>query len=140
MPRVSVWFVRAALGYLLAGFTLGSLWLWHKGTTLPGVGWSWRPAHVEFLLMGWTAQLALGVAIWIFPRRRLGSQPYGHLGLAWTGFALLNVGVWLVAISPFCVEGVGTMLEGCGRVVEIGAVVACAGNLWGRVRPGLSQL
>ena len=140
MPRVSVWFVRAALGYLGAGFTLGALLLWDKALPLSGVSWSLRPAHVEFLLIGWTAQLALGVAVWIFPRRRLGSQPYGHLGFAWTGFALLNVGVWLVAIGPFCGEAMQAVLEGCGRLVEIGAVLACAGNLWGRVRPGLSQM
>ena len=140
MPRVTVWFVRAALGYLVLGFTLGALLLWHKGMPLGGLAWSWRPAHIEFLLIGWTAQLALGVALWIFPRRRLGSQPYGSLGFAWTGFGSLNAGVWLVALSPWCGEEIGALLEVTGRLAEIGAVASCAGNLWGRVRPGLSQI
>jgi hypothetical protein len=140
MPRVSIWFVRAALGYLAFGFTLGALLMWHKVTPLAAMSWSLRPAHVEFLLIGWTAQLALGVALWIFPRRRLASQPYGPLPLAWLAFALLNSGVWLVAISPFLAPETGAALEWSGRLVEIGAVVACAGNLWGRVRPGLSQM
>lgn len=131
MPRVAVWFVRAALLYLVLGFTLGAVLLVQKARPFGVAAWESRPAHVEFLLIGWTAQLVLGVAVWIFPRRRYASQPYGHEGLAWLGFALLNVGVWLVALSPFVATG---------HLIEIAAVGACAANLWGRVRPGLSQM
>ena len=140
MPRVSVWFVRAALVHLIMGFTLGAVLLWHKAVPLDGPGWAMRPAHIEFLLVGWTAQLALGVALWIFPRRRLGSEPYGPPSWAWTGFALLNAGVWLVAVGPLLPEAAGQVLASCGRMLEIAAVAACARNLWGRVRPGLSQI
>lgn len=140
MPRVSIWFVRAALGYLVLGFTLGALLLWSKAMPVATAGWPWRPAHIEFLLIGWTAQLVLGVALWIFPRRRLASEPYGPQGLAWLGFVLLNTGVWFVAIGPFLGSAMGAGLAWGGRLIEIAAVGACAGNLWGRVRPGLSQM
>lgn len=140
MPRVAVWFVRIALIHLALGFTLGAVLLWHKAWPLGAAAWLWRPAHAEFLLMGWTAQLVLGVALWIFPRRRLGSYPYGPEALAWLGFALLNAGVWLVALGSLAGGGAGEPLTLAGRLLEIAAVGVCALNLWSRVRPGLSGM
>jgi hypothetical protein len=134
---VSVWFVRAALAYLLVGFTIGAALLWNAGVPFAGQVGRLRPAHAEFLLIGWTAQLTLGVALWIFPRLRLGSLPHGRVGFAWLGFGLLNAGVWLVTAGR--VADVAT-LAWSGRLLEVAAVAACAVNLWGRVRPGLSQM
>lgn len=68
MPRLSQWLIRTALIYLLLGFTLGALLLTHKGIPLHPALWSWLPTHIEFLLMGWIAQLTMGVAFWILPR------------------------------------------------------------------------
>lgn len=140
MPLVCVWFIRAALAHLLLGFTLGGIVLWSKGTGQHAAFWGWRAPHAEFLLIGWTAQLVLGVALWIFPRRRLGSLPYGRIELAWAGFILVNAGVWLVALGANAAAPAGDWLGLAGRVLEAAAVVACAANLWGRVRPGLSQM
>jgi hypothetical protein len=134
---VSVWFVRAALAYLVLGVTLGALLLWNVGLPFRDDLWRLGPAHVEFLLVGWTAQLTLGVALWIFPRLRLGSLPQGRVGLAWAGWGLLNAGIWLVATGRM--TG-GAMLAASGRALELAAVLVCAANLWGRVRPGLSQM
>lgn len=138
MPRVSVWFVRAALGYFALGITAGALLLAGKGGGAPlaaGLGHRLRAAHVEFLLVGWTIQLVMGVAIWILPRYRLSRLPYGRVWLAWVTFVLLNGGVWLVAcgaLSPVALAG---------RLLESGAAAAFVINLWGRVRPfGLSQI
>ena len=49
MPRLSRLAIRAALLYLLLGFTFGGLMLLNKG--IPLAPWAWRllPAHVEFL-------------------------------------------------------------------------------------------
>lgn len=140
MPRVSAWFVRVALVHLVLGFTLGAALLWNKG--VPFAAWvgRLRPAHAEFLVIGWSVQLVLGVAIWIFPRLRLGSLPHGRLGLAWSGFVLLNAGVWMVAAGSLAGDEAAVALSLVGRLLEIAAVAACAANLWGRVRPGLSQM
>jgi hypothetical protein len=121
-----VWFIRAALAYLMVGFGIGGLLLVDKASA-----WPLRPAHIECLLMGWTVQLVLGVALWIFPRFRLGSLPHGPLVLAWWSFALLNAGVWAVALG---------VAPAVGRALEAAAVVLCVANLWKRVRPGLSQM
>ena len=95
MPRLTVWFVRMALVHLLLGFTLGALLLVNKGMPFSPAIWHWRPAHIEFLMLGWVVQLALGIAFWILPRFQ---QRRGRMGAAWAAFALLNLGVWLVAL------------------------------------------
>ncbi len=130
MPRLSRWFIRSALIYLLLGFSLGGLLLAHKGVPLHPRLWSWLPAHIEFLLIGWTVQLTLGVAFWILPRfwrppRR------GNVTGAYLAFGLLNGGIWLV------VAGTSLALPGpwliLGRALELGAVVAFAHAAWPRI-------
>ena len=72
MPRLSVWLVRTSLAFLAAGVSLGAAALAGKG--LAAGPWVSRlvPIHAEFLLVGWTVQLVLGVAYWILPRLRHG--------------------------------------------------------------------
>lgn len=136
MPPVAVWFVRAALCHLALGVTVGAALLAAKGLpALSGVA-PLRPAHVEFLLVGWTMQLVMGVAIWIFPRMRLSGPPHGRPETAWAAFTLLNAGVWLVALSPWLPAG-GAL---GGRMLEVAAAGAFVATLWRRVRSGLSQI
>jgi hypothetical protein len=84
VPRLSCWFIRASLLYLAVGFTLGALLLVHKGIPLHPALWRMLPPHLECLLLGWTLQLALGVAFWILPRFPQG--PDGNEALAWWAF------------------------------------------------------
>jgi hypothetical protein len=133
VPRVSAWFVRAALCHLVSGFLIGALLLATKGNVLgPGL-WALRGAHIEMLLVGWTMQLAMGVAIWIFPRLTLRTAPRRSALTAWLAFVLLNGGVVLVSLGGSFVAG--------GRLIEIGAAASFAAHLWGRVSPaGLSAM
>ena len=130
MPRLSCWFVRAALIHLALGFTLGSLLLFNKGVPLHPLVWRLLPAHIEFLLLGWTAQLALGVAFWILPRFR-GSR--GDDRPAWAAFVLLNAGVWLAGAGASLAAP--AVIPFLGRAVEVGAAVAFAVHAWPRIRP-----
>ena len=98
MPRLSVWLIRAALLYLLFGFTFGALILIQKGTNLFPTTWRLLPLHIEFLLFGWTLQLIMGTAFWILPRFKLGA-PRGSEGLVWAAYALLNTGIGLVCAA-----------------------------------------
>jgi len=130
MPRLSVWFIRMALLYLLAGFTFGALLLAHKGIPFEPQVWRWRPAHIELLLVGWLLQLAMGVAYWILPRFQ---QQRGNTPAAWAAFWLLNAGVLLVvAAVPLPTF---TWLAVLGRLLQAGAAVAFAVNAWPRVKP-----
>jgi hypothetical protein len=117
--------------YLAVGVTLGALLLVHKGVPLHPALWRLLPPHIEFLLLGWTLQLAQGVAFWILPRFQHGPEQ-GNEALAWWAFGLLNVGV--------CMVGVGWMLAVpgwlpfLGRVTEAASAVAFAAHAWPRVK------
>jgi cbb3-type cytochrome oxidase subunit 1 len=129
MPRLSQWFIRAALVNLLLGFTFGALLLAHKGVPYWPALWRLLPAHVELVLIGWTAQLALGVAFWILPR--FWRQPArGNEKAAWIALILLNSGVYLVLLGSW--QGFVAALF-WGRMAEIGAAVAFAVAVWPRI-------
>ncbi len=138
MPSVSVWFVRAALVYLGAGFTVGALLLVNKGVGFAPSLWRWLPVHLELLLVGWFVQLVMGVAYWIFPRFGMSPAARGREGLAWLALGLLNAGVWLVCAA---VLGGPVSLATLGRVVEVAAAGTMALNIWVRTRAsGISPM
>ena len=131
MPRLSCWFVRASLVYLLLGFTSGGLMLAYKAMPLHPLLWRLLPAHIEFLLIGWTVQLAMGVAFWILPRFA-GGPSRGNVAAAWWAFFLLNAGVLLSGLGS--VLGIPEAVRFSGRTAEVGAAVAFAVHAWSRVR------
>ncbi|MCQ3939008.1 MAG: hypothetical protein DPW18_18470 [Chloroflexi bacterium] len=129
MPRLSVWFVRASLIYLLAGFAFGALILAEKGISYFPSVWYLFPVHVEFLLIGWMVQLAMGVSFWILPRFMSG-PPRGNETLIWMAFLLVNAGILLVAIQawlPFAASA--------GRILEAAGVLVYILGTWRRVKP-----
>lgn len=130
MPRLSVWFIRAALIHLALGVTIGGLILAHKGIPLHPLLWRLLPAHIEFLLFGWTVQLVMGVGFWIFPRFR---RSRGNEQPAWLAFGLLNAGVWLAGLGP--VLGAPAFVLLLGRLAEVGAAAAFALHVWPRIKP-----
>lgn len=130
MPRLSVWFLRAALIHLFLGFTFGMILLWNKGLPLVPQVWLLLPAHIEFLLLGWTVQLALGVAFWILPRFQ---NERGNTTPAWAAFVLINLGVWLVSLAPYL--PIGDSLRAAGRLAEGAAALAFAVHAWPRIKP-----
>jgi hypothetical protein len=138
MPGASVWFIRAALAYLLAGFTLGALLLAAKGLPLPLGVWRWLPVHFELLLVGWFVQLVMGVAYWIFPRFGMTRAARGREGLAWLALALLNGGIGAVSVAVL--HGPATLAV-VGRAMEVLAAATMALNVWARTRAsGISPM
>lgn len=132
MPRLSIWLIRVALLYFGIGFSLGGLMLFNKGVALDSSLWRLWPIHLEFALMGWTVQLAMGVAFWILPRLQR-TERYGNTALAWISFGLLNSGVILVAAGSWFSDLERLVLV--GRSLELAAVVAFAVYIWPRVKP-----
>lgn len=128
MPRPTVLFVRASLAHLVVGVTAGALMLIDKGCRwLP---WSplLLPTHLETLLVGWTLQLAFGVAFWILPRWR-GRQAGEHA--ARTTLFLLNGGVAVVALAT--IFGATPWAVVVGRAAETAAVALFALHAWRRL-------
>lgn len=130
MPRLSIWFIRAALTYLAVGFTLGALMLANKGLRTEPAFWRLLPSHIELLLVGWIAQLAMGVAFWILPRFQ---SSRGDERPAWVAFALINSGLLLVVTASLL--GAPPWIVLAGRLAETAAVAAFAVNAWPRVKP-----
>jgi hypothetical protein len=131
VPRLSVLMIRAALAYLAIGFLLGALLLAHRGVPLGQWVYSMVSLHTEFLLLGWSAQLALGVAFWILPRFRSGAER-GWEAPAWLAFVLLNLGVLLVGIGR--ATGVPAGIPLVGRSAEALAAFSFALHAWPRVK------
>jgi hypothetical protein len=131
MPRLSVWFIRTALLYLGVGFTLGALILFQKGVPYSGAVWQLLPMHIEFVLVGWTIQLALGVGFWILPRARHGAAR-GDERLVWLAYILLNIGVLSVGVGAWL--GAPGVLLLLGRMAELLAALFFALHAWPRVK------
>ena len=129
MPRLSVWFIRASLIYLLLGLFFGALLLVQKGIPFYTPVWYLLPLHMEFLLMGWLIQLAMGVAFWIIPRFTSAS-PRGPISLVWFSFALLNAGI-LIGVLQFWFPA--SVLF--GRIAEVGAGILFVVGSWRRIKP-----
>jgi cbb3-type cytochrome oxidase subunit 1 len=119
-----------ALLYLLVGFTLGALLLANKGLGRWPLLWRWLPVHIEFLVLGWTGQLILGVAFWIFPR--FGGRR-GREGLAWLAFAWFNLGVLMAGLGPAL--GAPAWVMTGGRLAEGAGMAAFVLHAWPRIKP-----
>jgi hypothetical protein len=131
MPRLSVYFIRVSLVYLLLGFTIGGLLLANKGMMISPAIWSLLPLHIEFAFMGWMIQLAMGVMFWILPRFQKG-LPRGDERLGWLALVLVNAGILLIVLDvPFD----GPWLAFAGRTAEILALIVFVLGCWRRVRP-----
>ena len=132
MTRLSVWTVRTALLYLGAGLLLGALTLTQKGMPFDPAMLRLLPLHIEFVLFGWTLQLAMGIAFWILPR--VSHEPrYGNQTFGWLAFILLNVGVLCAGLGQWL--GADPLVALLGRLAEAGAVIFFLGHAWPRVRP-----
>jgi hypothetical protein len=84
---------------------------------------------MEFLLVGWLIQLAMGVAFWVIPRFSSGSSR-GPVGLIWVSFALLNTGI-LIGILQYWFPDVVLI----GRIAEVASGVLFIIGSWRRVKP-----
>jgi hypothetical protein len=132
VPRLSVLMIRAALAYLSTGFLFGALLLIRGIMPLSGTWWHRLvPIHIEYLLLGWFVQLALGVAFWILPRFRSGAER-GWEAPAWLAFVLLNLGIQAVALGGAAGASPTIVLLGrCSEGLAAGAFVLHA---WPRVK------
>lgn len=132
MPRLSVWFIRTALLYLGAGFTVGALILFQKSEPYSAAVWQLLPMHIEFVLVGWTIQLAIGVGFWILPRSRHGAAR-GDERLVWLAYILLNIGVLSVGVGAWLAAP--SVIQLVGRTAELLAALVFALHAWPRVKP-----
>jgi hypothetical protein len=139
MPRLSTWFIRAALAHLAVGVALGGLILIAKGLPVT-FGWAWLllPAHIQLLAGGWLIQLTLGVAYWILPRLN-GAGARGRDVWAWTCFWGLNgsvlVAALLLLVRPFINAWWLTTVLVFAAIAQVVALGTFAFHIWPRLAP-----
>jgi cbb3-type cytochrome oxidase subunit 1 len=132
MTRLSVCTVRTALLYLGVGFLIGALMLTQKGLPFDPALLRMLPMHIEFVLVGWTLQLAMGIAFWILPR--FSREPrYGNQTFGWLAYALLNIGVLCAGVGQWLSAPFAVFLF--GRLTELLACFFFAWHVWPRVKP-----
>lgn len=138
MPRLSQLMIRAALLWLMVGFTAGAALLANKAVAILPWLWTLRLSHVHMLLFGWMVQLAFGVAFWILPRLDAAGDR-GDERPAWLCYAALNAGVLAAALhdplAPLAgLAAVGWMPVLAGGLYALG-VGAFLFHAWRRVLP-----
>jgi hypothetical protein len=128
VPRLTRWFIRAGLLYLLAALVLGVA----LGLDPAGLPAGLRPATFHLLVVGWITQLIFGVAHWMFPRESR-DRPRGREPLGWAAFALLNGGLLLRLLSEPGLALSGTWLGLAGGLQLVGALCWVV-LIWPRVK------
>lgn len=129
MPRLSVWFIRASLIYLVIGFSLGAWLLANNGLHFALSAWGVLPSHMESLLIGWIIQLALGTAYWILPRHTKGPAR-GSPVWGWVSFWLVNLGILLASSTGL----LPAPFQATGRALEIFGAAIIAVLFWPRIK------
>jgi cbb3-type cytochrome oxidase subunit 1 len=124
--------IRTALLHLALGFLIGALLLARRSLPPSALLPLLRPLHAELLLLGWTVQLAMGVAFWILPRFRAGPER-GREWPAWLAYVLLNLGV--LATGTALASGAASEAAFAGRALEATAAAAFAWHAWPRIKP-----
>jgi hypothetical protein len=137
MPRLTRWFLKVGLLYLLAAGGLGSLMLMQSLLGLPGWLALLRPVYLHLFMVGWVTQLIFGIVFWMFPKLSK-DRPRGSERLGWAVFALLNAGLLLrAAAEPLALLYPGSPAGGALVLAALLQWVACLGfvaNTWGRVK------
>lgn len=137
MPRLTRYFIKAALIYFVLGLLIGVLLVAGSVIRVPPQVAALFPVYLHVLVVGWITQLIAGVAYWMFPKYSKES-PRGNERLSWGVFILINVGLvlriiaeplvstqpgssigWLLVVSALC-----QLLAGWGFVF----------NIWTRVK------
>ena len=129
MPRLTRWFVRAALLALVLGLGAGIRAL------IQGRPPFLDPTAIHLLVVGWLTQMVFGVAFWLFPRYSP-TAPRGRTWLGWLTFLTLNGGLGLRLVAepaPFTSAGRPQLLA-AAALLQFIAALGFVLNTWPRIR------
>ncbi len=135
MPRLTRWFLRAGLLYLVAALALGVAQRWPgRGPAILAATW---PVYIHALVVGWLTQLVFGVAWWMFPRAP-GPRPRGSARAGWIVFVALNAGLLLrLGAEPAAAVHSSTAIRwalAAAAVLQLLAGWLFVVSIWPRVR------
>lgn len=137
MPPITRIFIKTALVYFVIALLIGFVLVATPWLPLPAWIPALNPVYFHLFMVGWVTQLIAGVAYWMFPKFSR-EQPRGSDFLAWSTFALLNVGLVLRIIAEpantFAPGGIwGVMLAASALLQWLGGAAFVA-NTWPRIK------
>ena len=125
MDRHVLLFLRASLGWLAGGVTLGAAMAIEPSLTV------YRTAHLHMLLLGFVTMMIAGVAYHVFPR--FAATPLHSAAMARSHFVTANAGLGLM-VAGFVVRlhrhDVGAVLLASGGTLSAVGAYLLAYNLW----------
>jgi len=127
--------IKTSLVYLLLGVLIGLLTF--LSYRFPSFEWivRWRTVHVHLILVGSVIQMTMGVALWMFPRRKepppVTTEPEGMT--LYVGF---NAGTIVRSLfEPFWQAGPGSyFLVLGGMIVQVVSLIYFLWLIFQRVR------
>jgi hypothetical protein len=136
MPKLTRWFNRIAMLYLLAALAVGALLVLRVPLALPGFLLRLGPVYFHLFLLGWVSQLIFGTVHWLFPGVTAARAETETLG--WVTLVLLNGGLLLrVVAEPLSAgrpgSGWGWLLV-LSALLQWGAGLAFVAFVWPRTR------
>jgi hypothetical protein len=137
MPPITRVFIKVALAYFVIALLTGVLLAAAPWLPMPLWIAALNPVYFHLFMVGWVTQLISGVAYWMFPKFSR-EQPRGSDPLAWSTFALLNLGLALRIIAEpantFAPGGVWGYLLAASAVLQWLGAAAFVANTWPRVK------
>lgn len=135
MPKLTRWFLRAAMVNLVAALLLGIALVVPDELWLARLAGFW-PVYIHLLVVGWATQMIFGVGIWMFPRKNPAlAHDAGWLG--WFCFWTTNGGLVLRAVFEHAVAVRPSGLASAGLLAAAGlqlvAVVSFVVLSWPRI-------
>ncbi len=135
MLKVTRWFIKAGMVYLMLAFAL------ILAESVPGFnqGIPLLPVYWHMIVVGWITQIIMGVSIWMFPRKSRGKRPENPV-LPMIAFWLLNTGLILRFIAePFLALFEETtamrVIIVVSVILQVAAIVCYMAEIWPRIRP-----
>ena len=141
MPRLTRYFIKTALIYLLASLLIGVVVVARAAFDLPSelaaAMAALTPVYFHLFMVGWVTQLIFGMLFWMLPRQSK-ERLRGDERLAWVAFVTINVGLLVRAIGEPLVTlqpdiGAGWLLA-LSAVLQLIGGWAFIGNAWPRVK------
>lgn len=127
MPRVSRWFVKSALGYLVVGLVLAVAL--HAGF-FEANRMAARTTQIHLITLGWLTQLIFGIGYWLLPLHPI-RRDRGPVLPIWISYFCLNTGLPLRTICEIGNFPLGLWIA--GTVLLVGSL-AFTTIAWPRAR------
>ncbi len=137
MPRLTRWYLRSSLIYLVVALFIGLILAARPILGLPPSVANLRSAFFHLFVVGWITQLIFGVVYWMFPKYS-SEAPYRSVTLAWVTFIFLNIGLLARAVIEPALNMIAAPIWGqllaLSALLHLIAGVTFAINSWSRVK------